>query len=124
TTAGNGFFLDLAHVGGDATDLSTEQFVAAVFQIDVVVDRRSDFLARGAVRGKPLVIRNPEFLIALYSAIPVFIGPFSLMSKSIHHEVIDTQDSGNCGHNVFVEATDGRPDNHDGRYPDNDADQG
>ncbi len=124
TSNDDGLILDLAHVGGDSGDLGAKQFFVAVLHVDVVTGLRSDFLALAAIRREPLVVRNPEFLVALYRSIPVLIGPFSLMGESVHHEVIDAQDPGNRGHDVRVKAADRRPDDHDRRHADNDPDQG
>src|SRR5712675_2412415 len=48
----------------------------------------------------------PEYFVALDRAIPVLVGPFSLVGESIHHEVIDAEDLGNRGEDVDVEAAD------------------
>ena len=122
-TLRNRFVLDLTHAGGHADDIRSEKLALLVLQIGAGIDVRSDLVAFLAIREHPFIVFPPKRLIPFECSIPIFLGPFALMSEAGDHEVVVAKDSADCADDVAVESADRRAHHHDRSHPEDDSQQ-
>src|SRR5215475_3147994 len=112
---------DVGDVGRNSRDVGSGEFLPVLFDIDVMGDFCTHFLAKRAVFEDPLEIVKGEPFVPAIAEFPLLFAQRPYIGHSRNHEMIHAKHPGYAIDHISVQAADRRAHNHNRGNTDNDA---